>query len=563
MVGGSAPVTFGFELGDASAAQKFGEDQSAREFEISFSTRGQSGPVTYSLSGPDAGQFNINDDGTVRFADPDNVNLDQDIPSKKSTYNFTVNASDGVDEITERVTLTVQAVDEHDPVASSPSSTEGATEGTAFTFDASTIFSDDDGDNLTYTLNAAAPAWLNINPASGMITGTPPNEMADYDETITITASDGSDPTASHDLTIEVVADDDPASLAFGSTTPSVREEVAGAIITTITVDDPDTVYDDPDNNFTLLGTDAAKFEIVAVDAAAGRFNLKLKDDVSLDFDTATGGSATANVTVTLKDAASATNPSQAITITVEAYDDSPVVGRHFWDYAIHGSFWAFGLTDHSVVTTAVIDPEGVATDFYWKVVDLPKDGSFKYLAGGDDVAINATLRVDTNLIYTHDGTNRVAGADDVDVLVFEVADKDFATNPNAPTTTQYFVFIIEEASHRVSPSDADTGIRFIVPHLGIDRDDLGLRTDGGNVSNAALFEIREITAAERQAQNVPDGLPIYGVFVKPGADLTSVVDDETFTCRQVDIEVFYDIDGDPNTTDDIHTIDLTIIDVV
>ena len=90
---GPPPVTFGFDAGAAATAQTFGEDQSAREFSISAAAQGASGPATYSLSGPDADQFNINDDGTVRFAATDDVDLDQDGANPKSTYVFTVTAS--------------------------------------------------------------------------------------------------------------------------------------------------------------------------------------------------------------------------------------------------------------------------------------------------------------------------------------------------------------------------------------------------------------------------------------------------------------------------------------
>jgi len=72
-----------------------------------------------------------------------------------------------------------------------------------------------------------------------------------------------------------------------------------------------------------------------------------------------------------------------------------------------------------------------------------------------------------------------------------------------------------------------------------------------------------EITAAEKAAQGVPDDLTVYGVFTASNFSKTAVTDDVTGDDKQVSLDVFYDIDGDSNTTVDIHTIDLVIFDVV
>ena len=51
-----------------------------------------------------------------------------------------------------------------------------ATAGEAFSLDTSSHFSDvDHGDSLAYSIDG--PAWLSIDPATGVITGTPPGHI--------------------------------------------------------------------------------------------------------------------------------------------------------------------------------------------------------------------------------------------------------------------------------------------------------------------------------------------------------------------------------------------------
>lgn len=64
------------------------------------------------------------------------------------------------------------------------------------------MFTDEAGDTLTLGLGAGSPAWLSIDPATGTLTGTPPNGGADL--YLQIVASDSWGQTATASLTLNV-----------------------------------------------------------------------------------------------------------------------------------------------------------------------------------------------------------------------------------------------------------------------------------------------------------------------------------------------------------------------
>ena len=73
-------------------------------------------------------------------------------------------------------TLTVNVTDVNEQPNATAMAAQTATAGEGFSLDTSSHFSDvDHGDSLTYSIDG--PEWLSIDPATGVITGTPPGHM--------------------------------------------------------------------------------------------------------------------------------------------------------------------------------------------------------------------------------------------------------------------------------------------------------------------------------------------------------------------------------------------------
>ena len=90
----------------------------------------------------------------------------------------------------------------HAPIASSTPSALTAKEGSTFSYDAKSLFSDSDGDALTFAAQGL-PAWLKLT--NGTLTGTPSYSAADAPVVgLSIVANDGRGGTATSTLTLNV-----------------------------------------------------------------------------------------------------------------------------------------------------------------------------------------------------------------------------------------------------------------------------------------------------------------------------------------------------------------------
>ena len=658
------PAPFGFDLSDPSAAENptLQETDDPRDFRISIATQNAQGQVTYQLSGDDADFFAIDDD-TVIFKNT--TTLDQDVVSPKSTYAFTVTASDesGAAPLTRTFTLNVADVDDNAPTDMALSVATGAVDETDQTTAqklADITFTDMDtvGTNtasLTTTSNIfeirnGNELWLKAGQVLDFETATShaitiradqnssltqvftltvtdvattillDQPSLSVDETNQTTAQKLSDITLSGDLTpdpvltnftlsndtlfeirgdaqsgfslwlkagqtldyetdtrIDVdvtydgqtpqrftlnvadVDDNAPTDMALSVATGAVDEtdQTTARKLADITFTDVDTVG----TNTASLTTTSTIFEI------RNGNQLWLKAGQVLDYETATSHSITIR-------AAQNSSLTQSFTLNVANVDEPPEVLRHEVTYVSEG-----GRSDTSVVSFTgengaerPVDPEGMTPenntdyDFYWRVKTLPFGGTFTSTSDGTNYSsVNVRGGFDTNspsgleFRFTHDGGNRIAGADDVNVLVLEVADKEFSSDP--AVSEQYMVFIVREASYSVSAAGDDTGIRFVVPHVGVGLGNLTLTPI--NSTNSGLFEIRVIDDATER-QGVPEDLVIYGIFALDDADLSTAVDEVSVTDgKQIDFQVTYDADLDPDTTGDTQTINFNPVDIV
>ena len=169
--------------------------------------------LTYSATGLPAGITIDATTGVISGA-PDETTLGE--------YSVTVTATDTGGETASTTTaFKINVLNVNDaPVATATDAVaKTATEDSAFSYDASVLFSDPDianahdaNDALTYSMTGA-PSWLSIDSSTGALSGTPEN--ADVTSTVvTIKATDAYDEYATQEVTVTVENTNDTPSAA-------------------------------------------------------------------------------------------------------------------------------------------------------------------------------------------------------------------------------------------------------------------------------------------------------------------------------------------------------------
>ncbi len=193
----SAPV-FDAERTTRTVSQRAGPDTAIGDPVTATDANGDT--LTYSLEGAEADSFDI-DGSTGQLTTKAGVVLDADT---KSTYTFTVVASDGTARDT--ITVTITVVRNIAPVFASTSTTRSVRENTPSgrSIGAPVTATDaDTGDTLTYTLGGTDAASFTIVAATGQI-----RTRAELDRetksryTVTVTANDGT--TDSEPITVTI-----------------------------------------------------------------------------------------------------------------------------------------------------------------------------------------------------------------------------------------------------------------------------------------------------------------------------------------------------------------------
>ncbi len=264
--------------------------------------------LTFSLSGTDAGSFNI-DSGSGQLKTKDALNFE----TEPSSYSVEIVVSDGNNgRDTLEVGITVTDVDENSaPVfKDGEETTRSVAEntGTGVDFGAKVEATDADiNDTLEYTLGGTDADSFGIGSTDGQLRT---KSALDYETktsySVAITASDGKK-SDSIDVTINVTDVDENRAPAFatGNTTRSVYENTASD-----TNIDSVIAATDPDNDtlmYSLSGTDAGSFDI---DTSSGQ----LKTKAALDHET----KPNYTVTVSVSDG---NNGSDSITVTINVLD--------------------------------------------------------------------------------------------------------------------------------------------------------------------------------------------------------------------------------------------------
>ena len=269
--------------------------------------------LTYTLGGADAAFFSIIEStGQLQT----NAALDSEI---KASYTVTVsvhdgkNASGGTDTATDAtITVTINVTDENEPpVVTGESSTNYAENGAGTV--ASYTAADPEESEITWSLSGDDAEDFSISIAGELTFSSSPDyeDPADADTDneylVTIEASDGNY-TGTLDVTVTVTDENEPPAFAEETAAHTIAENTAAGqnIGTPVPATDPD---DGAILTYTLVGTDAASFDIVATSG-------QLQTKADLDFEDK--DSYTVTVTATDQEDASDT-----ITVTITVTDEN------------------------------------------------------------------------------------------------------------------------------------------------------------------------------------------------------------------------------------------------
>ena len=137
--------------------------------------------ITYSLTGTDAGYFNVNSSGVVTFKQTPNYEA-------KSSYSIVANASDSLNTTTQDVTVTIINQNDNDPVIN-VSSTVTANENQTSALDINAT--DVDNDTLTYSLTGQDATSFSVS-TDGIVTfKVAPDYETKTSYDITVNVNDG------------------------------------------------------------------------------------------------------------------------------------------------------------------------------------------------------------------------------------------------------------------------------------------------------------------------------------------------------------------------------------
>ena len=294
--------------------------------------------LEYSISsGNDDGLFAIDSaSGAITY-----VGMGENYESDTMSHELMVEASDGANS--DSATVTVSVTDANDaPMADAEmmigtfALVNGA-EG-SMDVDLGALFSDEDGDTLTYTLSSDQD-WLSLavttdsdGSVTGSVHGTPPDDGNNIEAMVTIVATDPDGGTG--EATFYVVVDAEnaaPSSVKLRQTDDGVTsvvtavkvaENAMGASFGSISVEDVDNaMHPHGQHMFTFEVDGVADDRFEVVDGM-----LKLKDDQALDYEEFTDGEFELTVTATdMAEGEAAGSTSMTLDVTVTDTSDGPV----------------------------------------------------------------------------------------------------------------------------------------------------------------------------------------------------------------------------------------------
>lgn len=206
-------------------------------------------------------------------------------------------------------------------------------------FDATLHFFDIEGDTLAYSLDVATtPAWLSIDPVSGIVTGTPPgdasqntNQLGNPDGTYTITviATDPGGLTASQEIEYQIT---NPAPVAMDD---AIGHSESGGVLSSNVITAAMGGQDnDPDGDaisVSAVNNNIGNVGLAVAGSNGGLFTIGTNGDLSLDLngefeDLADGETRDTTVTYRISDADGGVSNDATVTVTVTGTNDAPKI---------------------------------------------------------------------------------------------------------------------------------------------------------------------------------------------------------------------------------------------
>ncbi len=320
--------------------------------------------ITYSLSGADAGIFDINrSSGVVTFKAAPNFEAPAD-GNADNIYNIVITASDGTNATDQAVAITVSDINEP-PIVSSPLPDMAAQTGETFSIAVpADTFSDPDS-QLTLaarlTDGSPLPAWLSFDAEAGVFSGAPGQADAGTIE-IALSASDGTSEVVDV-FTLTVTGgttNGPPVAANDAATTP---EDTA----VTLSVLDNDA---DPDGQVLTIAQVAGQDIAVGATIDVGDATVRRNADGSLTITPDTDFNGPIAFTYRVSDGSAFAEAN--ISVTVTPVNDAPVIVAPLADQtATTGQSFTFtfaanafqDIDNASLVFTAAGLPNGITFD--------------------------------------------------------------------------------------------------------------------------------------------------------------------------------------------------------
>ena len=273
------------------------------------------GPLSYSLSGTDAGLFTIDaNTGVVSFRAAPDFEAPGDADGD-NVYDIIVTASDGANSTNQNVAITVTNENDNAPAFTSPATVRVA-ENQVAAYEAAAA--DADGGPLSYSLSGTDAALFMIDADTGAVSfraapdfEAPGDDDGDNVYDIIVTASDDTNSTE-QPVAITVTNENDNVPAFTSPATARVAENQVAAYEAAAADADGDPL------SYSLSGTDAALFTI---DADTGVVSFRAAPDFEAPGDA--DGDNVYDIIVTASDDTNSTEQPVAITVTNEN-DNAP-----------------------------------------------------------------------------------------------------------------------------------------------------------------------------------------------------------------------------------------------
>ena len=379
--------------------------------------------LTWTLGGVDEAQFEINA-GVLSFKLPPNFEIKKDVDGQND-YEVTVEVSDGESTATLGVTVTVTDVNEPPAFPSTENGTRVVVENTASGEDIGSpvAATDQDGDDLFYSLTGADAAAFTLNTSTGQLqtkSALDSDTKDTYSFTLAVrdskdasgTADTATDATIAVEITVTGV--NEPPAIS-GDSSPYHAENEAGVVAT----------YNDNDPEgasitWSLSGEDRTDFLI----SNTGELTFKMVPD----FETPMDDDRDNIYLITLAASDGAHTDTMPVTITVTDVNEAP----------------AFPATENGVRTIPENTVAGQPIGIPVMANDLDAGHELTYALGGSDAASFAIVTSSGQLQTKDDLDYETKASYSVTVSVTDGEDTGGNPNPAVDATVTVTISVTD-----------------------------------------------------------------------------------------------------------------------